>query len=184
MRSIETQLNELNQKLEIYPKGTITTKTVKGKVYHYHRWSENGKRKEKYIAEKDLPYMIEKIKKRKELETKKKDLEIKSKKPWYEFKTNVLLGPQLRDKVEPVRDLKKRELYQDIHDYIYGDTHEKVLILYGLRRTGKSTLMRQIILNMSDEDFDKSAWFSVDKMDDLAAINYDLKLLEIRGFKL
>lgn len=183
MRSIETQLNELNQKLEIYPKGTITTKTVKGKVYHYHRWSENGKRKEKYIAEKDLPYMIEKIKKRKELETKKKDLEIKSKKPWYEFKTNVLLGPQLRDKVEPVRDLKKRELYQDIHDYIYGDTHEKVLILYGLRRTGKSTLMRQIILNMSDEDFDKSAWFSVDKMDDLAAINYDLKLLEIRGFK-
>ncbi len=183
MRSIETQLKELNQKLEIYPKGTITTKTVKGKVYHYHRWSENGKRKEKYIAEKDLLYMIEKIEERKELETKKKDLEIKSKKPWYEFKTNVLVGPLLRDKVEPVRDLKKRELYQDIHNYFYGETQEKVLILYGLRRTGKSTLMRQIILNMSDEDFDKSAWFSVDRMDDLAAINYDLKLLESRGYK-
>lgn len=43
-----------------------------------------------------------------------------------------------------IKNYKKRELYSAIEDYVYGESHDKVFILYGLRRTGKTTLIRQI----------------------------------------
>lgn len=43
---------------------------------------------------------------------------------------------------------RKRECYQQLYDYIYGDVSDRVFILYGLRRTGKTTLIRQLIADM------------------------------------
>lgn len=42
----------------------------------------------------------------------------------------------------------KRECYQQLHDYVYGNIHDRVYILYGLRRTGKIILIRQLISEM------------------------------------
>ena len=43
---------------------------------------------------------------------------------------------------------RKRECYQQLYDYIYGDVSDRVFILYGLRRTGKTTLIRQLVTDM------------------------------------
>ena len=43
---------------------------------------------------------------------------------------------------------RKRECYQQLYDYIYGDVSDRVFILYGLRRTGKTTLIRQLVADM------------------------------------
>ena len=47
----------------------------------------------------------------------------------------------------------------------------------GLRRTGKTTLIRQAILNMTEEDFIRTAFIQVKPGDNLASIHHDLKWL-------
>ena len=42
----QTRMKELEQQIAELPVGSITRKTVNGKIYFYQRWSENGKRRE------------------------------------------------------------------------------------------------------------------------------------------
>lgn len=58
-----------------------------------------------------------------------------------------------------------------------------MFILYGLRRTGKTTLIRQIFAEMSDENLGKAVFIQVTAKDTLANVNQDLKLLEAQGFR-
>ena len=74
------------------------------------------------------------------------------------FKTDIMLGENLKSYVLTVANYKKRSLYKNICDYVYGDIRDRVFILYGLRRTGKTTLIRQVIAEMNDEDFSKTAF--------------------------
>ena len=52
-------------------------------------------------------------------------------------------------------------VHKNICDYVYGDVRDRVFILYGLRRTGKTTLIRQVIAEMNEEDFSKTAFIQV-----------------------
>lgn len=70
-----------------------------------------------------------------------------------------------------------------LRDYIFKDIADKVFILYGLRRTGKTTLIRQIILELPEFDFDKAAFIQVTSRDSLSDIDEDLRLLEKNGYK-
>lgn len=45
-----------------------------------------------------------------------------------------------------------------LYDFVYSVVHNKVFILYGLHRTGKTTMIRQILLDMSDTDLAKAAF--------------------------
>ena len=47
------RISEIEEALVPLPAGSIGKKTVNGKIYYYHRFYENGKRKEKYNAESD-----------------------------------------------------------------------------------------------------------------------------------
>ena len=70
-----------------------------------------------------------------------------------------------------------------LRDYIFKDIADKVFILYGLRRTGKTTLIRQIILELSESDFNKAAFIQITSKDSLSDIDEDLRLLEKNGYK-
>ena len=50
MRDMELQskISDLEKQIAEMPAGSIAKKTVKGKVYFYHRWTEDKKRREKY----------------------------------------------------------------------------------------------------------------------------------------
>ena len=47
--AIQARVAELEQQIDNLPAGSITKKIIKGKEYFYHRWTENKKRREKYI---------------------------------------------------------------------------------------------------------------------------------------
>jgi len=64
-----------------------------------------------------------------------------------------------------------------------GEPQDKVFILYGLRRTGKTTMIRQIFAEMSDTELAKSAFIQITAKDSLADVNRDLKALEAQGFR-
>ena len=184
------KIADLEKEIAELPIGSITTKTVKGNVYYYHRWNENRKRKEKYIPSDEVPALQAQIARRKELEAELKTLRKKAPRKKestqpasHDFATNVRVGESLRTYSASVRNYQKRECYQALHDYIYGDIPDKVFILYGLRRTGKTTMIRQILADMSDSDLAKAAFIQIMAQNTLADVNKDLRYLEQHGYR-
>ncbi len=187
LSEIQIQKSELEQQISNLPAGSITRKTINGKEYFYHRWTENGKRQEKYIPAGEVENFRTQIKQRKELEQELKALEKHLPKAKTmdnsAFITNIRTGKMLRSFAAPVCGYRKRECFRQLQDFIYGEPLDKVLILYGLRRTGKTTLIRQIFAEMNDTELAKAAFLQITARDSLADVNHDLKLLEAQGFR-
>lgn len=184
---LQVHMNELAQKISVLPTGSIVKKTVNGREYYYHRWTENKKRHEKYIPADALDYFRAQIEQRKALEQELKALKkmLPKAAPTHiaAFATNVRIGDALRTFSASVKRYKKRECFQQLHNFLYGETQDKVFILYGLRRTGKTTMIRQALAEMNDIDLMKSAFIQITAHDTLATLNTDLKVLESQGFQ-
>lgn len=186
-RELQVHMNELEQKIAMLPPGSIVKKTVTGREYYYHRWTENKKRHEKYIPAEALDSFRAQIEQRKELEQELKALKkmLPKAAPIHiaTFTTNVRIGTALRTFSASVKRYKKRECFQQLHNFLYGEAQDKVFILYGLRRTGKTTMIRQALAEMNDTDLMKSAFIQITAQDTLATLNTDLKVLESQGFQ-
>ena len=184
---IPAQIAKLGEQISLLPRGGITKKKVRGKEYFYHRWTENGKRQEKYISAGDVPALQAQIQQRKALEKQLRDLQKQLPKlpsaASREWAASIRIGEELRSFSAGVRQYRKRECFQQLYDYIYGPAQNKVLILYGLRRTGKTTLIRQLFAEMSDDDLSKAAFIQVGPKNTLAEVNRDLRRLEEQGFR-
>lgn len=181
---------EILKKIESLPSGGLTTKTIRGKSYTYYQWTENGKQHSRIVKEKEYDNLKNQIKERKNLQTQLSNLEIyknkdaaTSQEETSGFITDIRIGKTLEDFSASIKDYKKRELYSAIEQYVYDDTHDKVFILYGLRRTGKTTLIRQVIYNMKDEDKNKTVFIQINRKNTLAEVNKDLRKLETLGYK-
>lgn len=188
----EKKVADLKEQIAALPRGRIAEKIKNGSTYFYHRWSENGMPQERYLTKEDAVPLKEKIEKRKALEKElrqlrssipKKRRSTVRKKTSTDFLTNVYAGNSLRSFASSVARYKKRECYQALHDYLYGAQQDRVFVLYGLRRTGKTTMIRQALLEMNEDDFFKAAFIQVTSRDKLSDINHDMKILESQGFR-
>ena len=182
--------------------GGITYKTINGKRYAYYQWMEDGKQRSRRVKDEELPALLAEIEQRKA----KKDassltngLVLCDNGVAYfaggalavgmngvaglSFKTDVKLGAALTNFAANVLQWKKRDGFERLHDYIYGPGNDRVFILYGLRRTGKTTLIRQLFGEMAPGDLAKAAFVQVNSRNSLADLNADLKILEGAGFK-
>lgn len=184
------ELVSIQNEMNLLPKGYISKKIINNKERYYLQWNENGKKKSKYIDESLLNDIKHNIEIRKELQKKEKELKLLLKKDVettkenkYKFKTNIIIGVNLINFVNGVKSLKRRNIFKNITDYLYDLNSSKVLILYGLRRTGKTTLIKQTILNMNDIDIAKTAFIQANDKTTLSDINQDLKYLMDLGFK-
>lgn len=183
------RIEDLERDIAALPPGNIVTKKVRGKEYYYHRINQNKKRTEAYVDFDRVNALRSQIEKRKTLEAELKTLRKtlpapeKPKRDNHEFKTYVRMGEQLKNLAAPVQKYKKRECYSKLHQYIYGEHQDKVFILYGLRRTGKTTLIRQILLAMDSLVLAKAAFIQIKAKDTLADVNADLKYLEEHGYQ-
>ena len=178
------RIAEIEREIAVLPAGGVSKKNVHGKVYYYHRITQNGKRMEKYVKVEDVDELKSNIEKRKKLEKELKKLkQCMPKEKNLDFKTKVIVGNRLKFLVSITRNYKKKECIQMLRDYIFKDIDDKVFILYVLRRTGKTTLIRQIILELSESDFNKAAFIQVTSKDSLSDIDEDLRLLEKNGYK-
>lgn len=184
-----TRIAKLEHQISELPAGSVTKKTVNGKDYYYHRWTEEKKRREKYIPAEELDWFRKQIEQRKALEKELKTL--KKQLPnaavpaasAQVFATTVRTGAALRAFSAPIRNYKKRACFQQLHNYIYGSVQDRVFILYGLRRTGKTTMIRQIFAEMSDAELAKSAFIQTTTKNTLAEVNRDLQYLQTQGFQ-
>lgn len=185
------RIDELEREIAALPQGGIAIKRVRGKEYYYHRITQNRKRSEVYLDFDEVEPLRAKIEKRKALEAELKELKHQLPKPQkiqndsdaHKFNTYVRIQEQLKTYAAQVKQYKKRECYKQLADYVFGEHQDKVFILYGLRRTGKTTLIRQALLDMSPEQFSKAAFIQVKSKDTLSDINSDLQYLESQGYR-
>ncbi len=169
------------------PKGNISYKTINGKQYPYLQWRENGKVRSRVIRPEEFEDLKEKIAQRKDLERRIKESGVEKTAPKVLqddfFFTEVKQGDDLVTYAEPTKVLKKRECFGKLRDYVYGNSTDRVFILYGLRRTGKTTLIRQLISEMPADMLVKTVFMQVRASITLAQINIDLKRLMKQGVK-
>ena len=181
---------EIERDIAIVPEGSITKKKIRDKEYYYHRIARNGKRVEKYIDFKDVAELKDRIDRRKKLEKDLKELKKQiipekatTKEEHLEFKTTVRTGSRLRAQIAVTKKYKKRECIRELRDYVFGSQTDKVFVIYGLRRTGKTTMIRQILTELPETEFRKAAFIQVRSRDTLEDIDEDLRQLETKGFK-
>lgn len=184
---IEEALQEIERQIVSLPKGYLTVKKIYGKPRHYLQWNEGKKKKSKYVSEDAFIKVQAEIKQRKELEREAKSLSALlpegkrkgEKEESVTLSSNVLTGKRLEVFLLGEGEKKKRKaLFAKLQDYLYGDYKGKVLILYGLRRSGKSTLIRQAISEMEEEDFFRTAFIQIYKGETLSSLFDQIKALQ------
>lgn len=180
------EYNKIIAEIEKLPTGGITYKKINGKEYAYYQWREDGKQHTRRTKDEELEQLSKQIERRKVLQNLIKNIdnqEINEEKPVSQFRCTVRIGEELERFVKPVAKWVKRECYQQLHDYVYGDIHDRVYILYGLRRTGKTTLIRQLISEMDTSMRSKTVFIQIQDNKTLDDVNRDLKVLEEKGYR-
>ena len=97
-----------------------------------------------------------------------------------EFHTNVVTGAGLQALANSVAKYGKRDCFSTLQKFVAGSYDGKICILYGLRRTGKTTLLFQML---SDLPIEKTAYIKVQTTDDMSRLTKDLKVLFELGYR-
>lgn len=77
----------------------------------------------------------------------------------------IYTGEELAKLVANVEKYERRDMVANVERYLASYAHGVACVLYGLRRTGKTTMMLHAIANMSESDFQKTV-FVVGEGDD------------------
>ena len=97
-----------------------------------------------------------------------------------EFYTNVVTGTGLQALANSVAKYGKRDCFSTLQKFVNGSYDGKICILYGLRRTGKTTLLFQML---SELPIEKTAYIKVQTTDDMSRLTKDLKALYELGYR-
>ena len=96
------------------------------------------------------------------------------------FHTNVVTGAGLQALANSVAKYGKRDCFSTLQKFVAGSYDGKICILYGLRRTGKTTLLFQML---SELPIEKTAYIKVQTTDDMSRLTKDLKVLFELGYR-
>lgn len=180
---INKRIMELENEIAILPQGSINIKKINGKEQPYLQWTENGKSKSKYIKKNEREEIFASVERRKQLQEELrviKKLEVVDTPVPTKFETSVVIGNRLLAMTKGVRNLKERDCFKQLQKYLNSDATDRVCLVFGLRRTGKTTMLRQAVLKMTTEQASKTAYIKAKGTDTMAAMNRDLeKLLEL-----
>lgn len=187
MDGIRDKIYELKSEIAKLPVGYISKKNINGKTRYYHQWTEMGKIKSKYIKEGGLEELQNQIERRRSLQEELKILEKEVPKmihiPLSDFYTNVSAGENLVEMTEPVRKYEKRDCYDKIQKFLSLPKEPRICIIYGLRRTGKTTMLFQTIRDMSPEELAKTVYIKIEPENTMRGLNKDLRLLYDNGIR-
>lgn len=183
MAGIFDRIHELEEEISALPNGYISKKTINGKTQYYRQWTENGKIKSKYIRTEEYDEISRAIAKRKELQEELKELkkQHRSGNPLTtDYETHVVVGEELKRSVDLVKEYAKRDCYEQLHKYLTDNSFGRVCVVYGLRRTGKTTMLFQV---MSELPENQTVYIKARSTDTMAMLDHDLKKLAAQGYR-
>ena len=180
-RVIPDDPEEIRRIISTLPKGIVSVKTIRGKTRYYHQWYEQHKQNTRYVKLDEYPSLKRDIDYRKLLEMRLDEICPKdSKGPT--LLLDVTLGMSLRDMSDEVMHLDRRDCYAILERYLQSRSR-KVCVLYGLRRTGKTTLMLHAMDAMTDDDLEKSAYIHIHENTSFNKLHHDILVLKQNGFR-
>ena len=181
------RISELKSEIQKLPVGYISKKNISGKIRYYHQWTEMGKIKSKYIKDGELDKLQKDIDLRRSLQEELKALEKEMPKmkniPLTEFHTKVSAGEKLIEMTESVKRYEKRNCFNAIQKFLSMPSEPRVCVIYGLRRTGKTTMLYQAIRDMSPDELSKTVYIKARPEDTIADLDKDLTLLYDNGIR-
>lgn len=194
------EILELERQINSLPVGYVVKKKIGGKEYFYQQWKENGKTKNHLLSPEEAEVITRQIEERRELQKKLRDLRRKSpvrvqnnseKKIADEaalgaelnFNSNAIFGEGLLRMAETASSFDKRDCFPEIPKFLYSPAEDKVCLIFGLRRTGKTTLLKQLILDMNDDDRLHTLYIKATGTDTMASLNSDLNGAKAKGFR-
>ena len=162
--------------------GTVSAKTIRGVVRYYLQWREGGRYHSKYLRTTEVAAV------RRQLallrgKTIPVDVPPAGNTQALDngFETNICIGQDLLAFAEEASNFQTRDDFPKLEAFIRAPRASKVFVIYGLRRTGKTTMIRQSILSLEPAQRAKAAYVKVGQGDELPALNRDLKRLHARG---
>ena len=188
-----TDINKLEEQIAKLPIGYITEKVISEKKYYCQQWKENGKSKSRYISEEEAntlkPQIEERKKLQKELKALKKTLpvpvseETEEETPEPEFKMSALYGEALLNMAKTASQYERRDCFSKIQDFLKTPAADKVCLVFGLRRTGKTTLLKQLVLAMNEEEQKSAIYIKASIENTIEELNADLKIANKLKYK-
>lgn len=187
MGNNEKAMADILERINALPMGNITRRMIRGKSRMYLQWRENGKTKSRYIKAADEEEIEASVALRKKLEVEYQKLKVgvyvspvEKTNEVLKFHTNVKIGEELVSACENVTRYKERECIKILKSYLRSEASGRVCLIYGLRRTGKTTLVLQAIAELPKEE---TAYIKIMSTNTMAELNQDLKLLSDLGVK-
>lgn len=106
----------------------------------------------------------------------------RKKKAQYSDGISITVGDELLSFIEGARQYSPRNCISQMNKYIDGPVVDKVCVVYGLRRTGKTTMLKHEMLRLSSEELARTAYIKCKPTDTLASLNKVIQKLEEKGF--
>lgn len=187
-QAVIQRIHDIENQLALIPPGTVVYKTIRGKKQPYLQWREQGKTKSKYIKMDGREKAIEKATLRKNLTAELEQL--KSSFPNAEallqaprYRMNVKYGDRLYEQAKELAKLERRDCYLKVQKFLQLQLIGRVGLLYGLRRTGKTTLLFQTIADLPEEERSRAVYIRAKNTDTMADLDADLDELSKRGYR-
>ena len=187
---IAERIKQIDGQLAVIPPGRIVYRIADGVSRPFREWTENGDVHSVPVGEQELDEAVIRAGHRKDLLSELKRLRAllikQSEMAGYElpeFSTSVVRGEGLESLVAPVKHLKRRDCYRQLQRYLAGDLRGRVCILYGLRRTGKTTMLFQALADMSPEERSHAVYIKLRSVDTMSELNRDLRRLQSQGVR-
>ena len=182
-------INELEEQIAKLPVGYIIEKVINDKKYYYQQWKENGKSKSRYISEEEANTLKPQIEERKKLQKELKALKrtlpdpVSEETPEPEFKMSALFGEALLKMAQTASQYEQRDCFSKIQNFLKAPAADKVCLVFGLRRTGKTTLLKQLVLAMNEEKQRSCIYIKATSENTIEELNADLKLANKLKYK-
>lgn len=177
-----SEIDRLKRELADLPLGCVSCKTIKGIRRYYRQWVERGRSRSEYLPADKVDGVRAQIQRRREL--------AKVLKPYLTEAvssaaviTGVKTGAGLVRWAQVVSGWKSRKALPDIMKFLRWKTEGRVCLVYGIRRTGKTTLLQQAVLEMTADERAHAAYFKVRDGETLDEIAQKLDKLEAGGIR-
>ena len=191
----QKRIKELERQIKALPPGTVVYKKIKGRQQPYLQWSENGKTRSKYIKKDERDIVMTQVQLRRQLADELKELKSTNSLAleqsfvhenlahYSAYSTRVVTGAELDAMTNAVNGLEKRDSFDTLMRFVNGDGYGRICLLYGLRRTGKTTMLLQAIDDLAPHDRKRAVYIKARTSDTMADMNRDLRLLAAEGYK-
>lgn len=182
------ELMKLEERLAELPKGSVCRKVIYDKERFYLQWREGTKTRSKYLNPDELEATRAAVEERRAIEKQIKSIKAQIKAPTSVSESPVYImrvftGDALRNLICSTAQPQKRDCFAALEKFLYSAPTPRICSVYGLRRTGKTTLLHQLIGNMTPNNFNKAAYIKARTTDTMAMLDKDLKALKANGFQ-